>query len=412
MQFRQNHGGDQRRRRVLIEEGLGDAGLDLEALAPPEAVPSCASADQILPAYTDAAVANHSSAIMAVIPRRRWTLIVLLLSGLAVIAAVQAAYGNQYLWPRGMWASDFAALDVQAPGSLAAWVCSLMLAVAAFQGLQIYRLRRHKTDDYRGRYRVWLWVPMVLFFMATSVATHIHRDLATLVSGLMNMTAPTQGVPFWPLTYCALWTLVSLRLAFEVRDSRGALVSLLLATCCYFTVAFAFLFADLAVAEISEIGYVMATTTIVMSGHLATFFTVATYGRHVYLDSQGILPGGREKSRQTKRENEPGSDFVDQHEDDASGPSTCERPRATVIPMNAVDDGPKSSKSASNPTEKRPSQAKRRNSTEKASPQLTTESEAEPQATSDESGGNRKLSKSERRRLRKQKRREQRRNAA
>lgn len=412
MRYRKNDACDQRRRRVLIEENLGEMSLDREAPLQPDADSSCGSAGHFLPSYTDAALADQQSPITAVIPRRRWTVALLLLSGLTAIAGIEAAYGKLNLWPREMWASDFRAVDARSPGGLAAWFCSLMLAVAAFQGFQIYRLRRHKTDDYRGRYRVWLWVPILLLFVATCVATDIHRDLANLANGFANITAPAESGPLWPLIYCALWTLVSLRLAFEVRQSRASLVSLLVATCCYFTAAFAVLFADLAVAEMSEITYVMATTSIVMSGHLATFLTVAIYGRHVYLDSQGMLPARARKTGRQKSQSKCDNDSRSGEGNAASKSSSRKRVRETVIPMNAAKDGSVSSDSSGSPTRKRPTQAKKRNSMDEASPQFTVKTDAEPQASLEESDDNRKLSKAERRRLRKQKRREQRRKAA
>jgi len=395
-----------------MEENLGASGLDLETGVSSDTNTARGSTDQLLPSYTDAALANRHSPITSVIPQRGWTVILLLLAGLAGIAGIEALYGKQHLSPRGMWASDFSAFDVQATGGLAAWFCSLILAVAAFQGLQIYRLRRHKTDDYRGRYRVWLWVPMVLFLMATGVATHIHRDLANLVSGIASITAPAEGGLLWPLTYSTLWTLVSLRLVFEVRECRTSLVSLLLATGCYLTVTFAFLFADFAVGEMGEIKYVMVTTTIAMVGHLATFLTVATYGRHVYLDSQGILSvrsgrTGRKESRETD---------IDDHQSDEENAAPKKRSRkqtrAVVIPMNAADDESEFEDSRARSTRKRPAQSKRRKPTDEAGSELPAEYDAQPQLSPDESDGNRKLSKAERRRLRKQKRREQKRNAA
>lgn len=412
MGFRRNDVCDQRRRRVLIEENLGESGLDLEGSVPPDADSSCGSADRLLPSYTDAALADRRSPITAVIPQRRWTVVVLLLSGLAVIAGIQAAYGKQHLLPPEMWASDFTALDVQAAGGLAAWFCSLVLAVAAFQGLQIYRLRRHKNDDYRGRYRVWLWVPMVLFFMATAVATHIHHDLATLASGLANITAPTEGGPLWPLAYCALWTLISLRLAFELRDSRVSLVSLLLATGCYFAVAFAFLYSDIAVAKIGEINYVMATTTFAMAGHLATFLTVATYGRHVYLDSQGVLPTRAPRTSRKKSQEESDREPSSDERSSAAERSSRKQSRASVIPVNTANDGSEPCDAPDRTSKKRTGQSKRRKLSDETAPQTTEGSEDASQESPDGASDNRRLSKAERRRLRKQKRREQRRKAA
>jgi hypothetical protein len=253
---------------------------------------------------------------------------------------------------------------------------------------------------------------MLLFFMATCVATHIHHDLANLASGIASITAPAEGGPLWPLAYCALWTLVSLRLAFEIRESRTSLACLLLATCCYFTVASAFLLADLAAGKMGEINSVMVTTTIAMSGHLATFLTVAIYGRHVYLDSQGMLPRRTGETGRTKSQKKSVPDARSDTGIATSKRSSRKRLPPAVIPMSAAGDDSESSHSSNSPAERPPTKAEKRDSADEASPELTVRSDAELQVFPDESDGKRKLSKAERRRLRKQKRREQNRKAA
>ena len=57
-----------------------------------------------------------------------------------------------------------AAIDAGAAGNLAAWFSSCLLLMAAACSLQIYNLRRHKIDDYRGRYRIWVWAAIALLF--------------------------------------------------------------------------------------------------------------------------------------------------------------------------------------------------------------------------------------------------------
>ena len=55
-----------------------------------------------------------------------------------------------------------AALDLAAKGSLGCWFSSLLLLAAAAVAILVYAVRRHRTDDYQGRYRIWLWAAGLL----------------------------------------------------------------------------------------------------------------------------------------------------------------------------------------------------------------------------------------------------------
>jgi hypothetical protein len=172
-----------------------------------------------------------------------------------------------------------------------------LLAAAAFQGVQIYRLRRHKTDDYRGRYRVWVWVPLVLFAMAAGQATEIHQDLVNLAVALVSPRAGREHAAAWPLFAALTWVLVAVRLAFEMRVSRWATAFLTIATVGYLA---GLMTAQLTVQPISQMLVVFASSALLTIGHLGVFVSVLVFGRHVYLDSQGLLPARSAKPRRIK----------------------------------------------------------------------------------------------------------------
>jgi hypothetical protein len=188
-------------------------------------------------------------------------------------------------------------LDLERPGNLAAWLCSLLLAAAAFQAVQIYRLRRHKTDDYRGRYRVWVWIPLLLFAMAAGQATEVHRDLVQLAVALVSPKAGPGHAATWPLVAALIWVLVAVRLTFEMRGSRWATAFLAIATVGYLA---GLATAQLPVQPISQMLVVFASSALLAIGHVGVFVSVLVFGRHVYLDSQGLLPARSAKPRRTK----------------------------------------------------------------------------------------------------------------
>ncbi len=302
MSLRRNAGCDQRRRRVLIEENLAVAGSINRGGSKGTASEASEPAGR---AYSEAALAATQPPIVAILAERPWTLAVVSLSALAAFVGLLAAYGQLALLPATARPSGLLALDVQSAGSLSRWLASLLLAAAAFQGAQIYRLRRHKTDDYRGRYRVWAWIPLVLFTIGACTATGFHGDIALLSAQLIDPSEAAVHADMWPIAACVLWSVVALRLGFELRDSRGSLALLALTTLCYFGSATGQL---IEIQPTNQLVHVMATTALANLGHLSLFLMVAVFGRRVYLESQGLLQQRikrRTKRRESKEVSEP-----------------------------------------------------------------------------------------------------------
>jgi hypothetical protein len=180
---------DQRRRRVLMEEHLhaGEEGVESGG----SAVSEQALETVRLPGrrYGAEAAEDHQQPLTAIIPKRAFTLILLLIGGLALIAVIQALYGHVSLSPHDYWLRAAASLDVESAGGLASWCSSLFLLAAAVQGFQIYRLRRHRSDDYRGRYRVWIWVTPLLLGASLTVGTHLHHDFLAVAAARSQVVA-------------------------------------------------------------------------------------------------------------------------------------------------------------------------------------------------------------------------------
>lgn len=295
MGLRRIAAGDQRRRRVLIEESLGvvNSEADAEPLRQPAAKLGLVTGHS----YSDAASLQRQAPSVVLLAATPFALTVTVLSSLTLLVGLLAAYGHWRLWPASLLPAPLSVLDLERPGNLAAWVCSLVLAATAFQGVQIYRLRRHKTDDYRGRYRVWVWLPLVLFAMAAGQATAVHQDLLDLAAGLIPASAGLDHAAIWPLAAALAWLVVAVRLAFEMRVSRWATTLLAIATVGYLA---GLTTAQLTVPSIGQLLVVFSSSALVMVGHLGVFASVLIFGRHVYLDSQGLLPAVSEKPRRKK----------------------------------------------------------------------------------------------------------------
>ncbi len=399
MPIRRSGACDQRRRRVLIEEKLhaGDADGQAPALEESDETPSTVR----LPGrrYSGEASADRQQPLTAVIPKRAWTLLVLLLTGASVIAGIQAVYGQAGLQPPDHWLRAITALDVQSAGSLASWCSSIFLLAAAIQGLQIYRLRRHRADDYRGRYRVWIWVSPAMLAASLVVGTHLHRDVVTAISEHWEGLRAVRPHLAATIVPAVLWLLVALRLVFEVRESRASLAALLCATLSYSTAGMMFL---LAADQRPQLPGIMMLSTLTMLGHLATMLMVASYSRFVYLDAQGLLVV-RKKAPRKQRGQKP------KRKRRAKGESAGDAP--AVIPISEARVGQESEKRPAG-VESSSTPGPRRGGTVSAEDQAPSSRSGKSTAADLSDASEAGLSKAERRRLKKMQRREQARKAA
>ena len=284
MEFRRRAHGDERRRRVLMDEmrnGSGDdvAGDDVEPAGNP-----VASASRT---YSEAALADKQPAITCLIPVRFWTMAVLFLAGLALIAGIESLYLHVYQYCSPRLRSTLMALDVRAPGSVAQWFSSLVLFVAGGYGVAIFHLRRHKLDDFRGRYRVWIAASCGLVVASLDVATGLHSALAVWLVAATGTPILGDGSIWWLLTVGVGFFLLGSRLLFELWESHSAVTSLVLAAIGY-SMAAVINFGTISSLQDPWLRSLAYSSSLLIA-HFSVLIAVLSYARFVYLDSQGRL---------------------------------------------------------------------------------------------------------------------------
>ena len=175
---------------------------------------------------------------------------------------------------------------------------SLELLAAAGIALLVYRVRRHRSDDYLGRYRVWLWAAMCWFLLAADVSTGLRggfRDAMVLLTGAR---IAGDGSIWWAIGYALLFGSIGTRLMMDMWPCRLSVAALGLAACGYVAVAPVYFggwtFAAGARGVMIEQGTLLAS-------HLLTLLAMAIQARYVLLDAEGLLPrrawSRRRKSR-------------------------------------------------------------------------------------------------------------------
>src|SRR4029077_11965570 len=105
-------------------------------------------------------------------------------------------------------------LDASQGGSLTGWFSSLVFTLAAGAGVVIYSIRRHRMDDYRGSYRLWLWCAAAWLVMSIDATANLHVPLSQL-TGHVTGWSPLGNVWLWWVgVWGSIMAVLALRLVF------------------------------------------------------------------------------------------------------------------------------------------------------------------------------------------------------
>lgn len=287
---------DDRRRRVLTEEVIGSAGA---AVADAAATTSSSRrrSSQVRP-YGDDTLTDRQPRVTDLIPQRYGMLALLLLADVAAVAGLLTLH---------VWMPDLAALtrdgelpaaDLQSEGSLARWFSSVVLLLAALTSLVVYSVRRHRKDDYQGRYRVWLWSALICLAASVGEGSKLHEAFRELSVYAVGRWGWGDGSMWWMAACGLALAVVGTRLLLEMRVCRLSTAALLLATACY-GMALA--------ARLHWLLPAVGTTAVLvkegcqLAGNFWLFMAMVLHARFVILEADGRLPIKRVKSSRAEK---------------------------------------------------------------------------------------------------------------
>lgn len=209
--FRGSGQRDDRRRLLLCE-----------APHSPEAPPRRRRRKQpqrFSPHYGDPAFLDQLPRLTDLIPRAWWIYVFLGVVGLGIIGALEWLYGvaDRCLAP---WTTDGSveAFDLDGEGSLAVWFSSTTLLLAAASSLVVYLVRRHRRDDYQGRYRIWLWAAGCWLLMSLDETASLHEAFKEMMVLATGQRLGGDGSLWWVMTYFFLLGGVGIRLLVDMRE--------------------------------------------------------------------------------------------------------------------------------------------------------------------------------------------------
>ncbi len=280
-------GRDVRRRRLLTDELSNSTDWPTRQISP--------EGDSLPPKsenYGDAAFLEQQPRLLDLAPRGPAALALLALAAVAIVVGLEFAYGWM-LRRVAQGGSPVAALDLAAKGSLGGWFSSLMLLAASVAACLIYSVRRHRVDDYQGRYRVWLWAAGCWFVMAGDQAASLREAFRELMIGLTGTRLVGDGSLWWAALDVLVLGAVGSRVLLDMRPSRLSIAALAAAATAH-AVAMAVRLDWISLPEGPGGPMFLAGTE--MAGNLLLLAAMAVYARHVILDAEGLLPRREPKS--------------------------------------------------------------------------------------------------------------------
>ena len=121
----------------------------------------------------------------------------------AVVAAACSGpfFGRDLFVGGGRFARTVAAagavFDPHGIASLHVWLAQTLLLAAAGVALIVRLMRRHRRDDFNGRFRAWGWMAFVLVVTACDGVVPIGRLVAAVFSDATGIVLGPSGIGWW-----------------------------------------------------------------------------------------------------------------------------------------------------------------------------------------------------------------------
>lgn len=253
-----------------------------------------------LQAYTEDAHAEAQPRISEFIPQRPFSLFVVFLLGLVPIAAVTAVYVGRVTFLGAANRLAVAGMELYGRGTIAAWLASMMMMAGASACLMVYNTRRHRTDDYRGRYGFWLWAAVFFVVLSIDAIAGLHQLIQAGCVAFFRDIALEYGARCWLTVVGLLIGGMSIRALIDMRQSRGACSSMLLGLTSLTMSGLHYL--NIYRAFSGQTG-IMLMVTMLLVGQFLIVYSLIVYARFVFRVAQGdVKIVARKRKQKTPKE--------------------------------------------------------------------------------------------------------------
>ncbi len=300
MEFRHSGNGAVRRRRVLLDD---NSAASSNKSTPNKSKRQAGSALK----YAEAARADCEARISDLIPIRVYSLLCWFLGGFSLVTGLVVLHGYRLQWSHYLGTACLNILDLTQQPNLATWFSTVALAVASFTAVLIYKIRRHRVDDYRAGYRIWIWAAGFLLLASVNTVAGLEVVTRGIALHLTGSLIWGDGYVWWVLLVVAAFIPLACLLALDLRRSPGATLVLLSALGCY-GLAVLLRMRIIVPGDVQAQSVVMSVATFL--GHLMIVMGLWIFARSVYLGAQEKLPlektEGVTKNRDSATKSKPG----------------------------------------------------------------------------------------------------------
>ena len=305
---------DSRRRRMIIRDEVEcDDALDRSSSSATEAD----NHDSEQPAYTAGARIENQPRLVDFIPTRVVLVCGIFMMLVAVISLLNFAHFKilPFADSRGISAQ---ALELSLDRGLLSWVASFLLLATAFFCFQVFQVRRYRADDFKGSYRVWIWLSIGFVLASIDATARISPIVAKLISANWESGLLSVDRNVWYLLVGIPAVSVATRLVLEIWKSRIAIGSISVATVAYVVANLV----RLDVFSIDQQQHAVVEANSVIVAHSFVFFTIVCYARFVLVESQIELSVVGQAKSESETQAEKQSHGAEQKQDRSVGRST------------------------------------------------------------------------------------------
>jgi hypothetical protein len=272
-----------RRRRVLTEQIVAGA-TGMESPADAASTTTKSAPATLGPAYEPNTL-DRLARVTDLVPHRRsffvlwWFTLVALGSGLVALHIYSPG------WSKVLSAKNLETLSLTAPAGLGRWFTTMLLLMAASLSCLIYAVRRHRKDDYQGRYRLWATAALCWFLLSLFSSTGTSEVIRELGIRYTAWQGWREGALWWLVPLATVYGIAILRMGLDMRRAPLSFMTLLLAIASWSTamsLEFGWLTANFAPQKLLEAG-------LMMTGHLLLVAALLSYARLVVLQAAGKI---------------------------------------------------------------------------------------------------------------------------
>ncbi len=295
-----------RRRRVILDSVATDSEFAVESVRAKKRLRSrenldSPDADETTqkyrdPGYSQAVRKPCQQRMVQLIPVRRGTLSIVLSCMWLLWGAL--LFSHYWIFTRfdastltaAEKAASFATLPIaqlfhlRSSHSIAQWLTTQLWMLTAVAAWMIFQLRRHKLDDYRARYRIWVILAIAAAFSSFEASS---SGLLLLGLSIDSWAQREIGYAGWPLVlaiFASIIGVIGIRLCSELKSAPMSVVSWVLGLV-------AWGFAALLGTPLLKITWSPATVDLMvggclLGGILAVFQASGIYLRQTYIHAQ------------------------------------------------------------------------------------------------------------------------------